>query len=464
MKKFGYIKKEFLVMNERQIIIKHALTVLAGQLAVVSFGVADTIIAGRYDPHALAILSVSAAIYITVYVGLLGILQAMLPIFAELYGAKKFLDIGKVFRQSLYVWFGLTLLGVVFLTSPDLLLQWTNVPSELHQQSISYLSILALALAPTLFFRLFSALSQSLGKPRWVTWIQIIGLMVKIPLSVLMTFGYESIPAMGLAGCAFATVLVNYSMMAVALWMLRTQEIYTRCGIWAKPEKPHWPEIKNIFSMGIPNGLSVTVEVTSFTLMALFISRLGTSAAASHQIASNMAAFLYMIPLSFSIAISARISYWRGAAQFEKMKQSMNIGFQVTMSLAFCMMLILLVLHEPLANLYSKDLEVVNMASSLLILIGLYHFVDALQTLCFFVLRSFKVTFAPALVYSTVLWGVGLLGGYQLSYEGIGNIEAMNSANAFWIMNIIGLIMVCACLISLIRLSLKQQLRDQTVI
>ena len=75
-------------MSEQRLIVKHALTVLVGQLAVVSFGVADTIIAGRYDPEALAILSISASIYITVYVGLLGILQALIPMFAELHGAK----------------------------------------------------------------------------------------------------------------------------------------------------------------------------------------------------------------------------------------------------------------------------------------------------------------------------------------------------------------------------------------
>jgi MATE family multidrug resistance protein len=74
-------------MTERQLIVKHALTILVGQLAVVSFGVADTVIAGRYDPSALAVLSVSAAIYITVYVALLGVLQALLPVFAELHGA-----------------------------------------------------------------------------------------------------------------------------------------------------------------------------------------------------------------------------------------------------------------------------------------------------------------------------------------------------------------------------------------
>ena len=84
-------------MTERKTILKHAGTVLVGQLAVVAFGVTDTIIAGQYDTQALAVLSVSSAIYVTVYVTLIGVIQALLPMFAELYGGKKFSAIGEFY-------------------------------------------------------------------------------------------------------------------------------------------------------------------------------------------------------------------------------------------------------------------------------------------------------------------------------------------------------------------------------
>ncbi|MFT5036364.1 MAG: MATE family multidrug resistance protein, partial [Litorivivens sp.] len=71
-------------MKELRIIGKHASTVLVGQLAIMAFGVADTVIAGRYSDTALAALSVGSAIYISVYVGLIGIIQALLPIWAEM--------------------------------------------------------------------------------------------------------------------------------------------------------------------------------------------------------------------------------------------------------------------------------------------------------------------------------------------------------------------------------------------
>lgn len=450
-------------MNERRIILKHASTVLVGQLAVVAFGVADTLIAGRYDPQALAVLSVSAAIYITVYVALLGVIQALLPFFAELHGAKKHAAIGETFHQSLYIWMMLSCLGILVLLSPRFFLQWTGVPEELQQQSMAYLAMMALALPPALFFRLYSSLNQSLGKPKLVTWIQIGALLFKIPISVLLTFGTAELPPLGLLGCALGTVIVNYAMIAVALWFLKTNQLYASLRIWRPLDKPNFKNILQMARVGLPNGLSVTVEVTSFTLMALFISRLGTAAAASHQIASNMAALCYMVPLSFSIAISARISFWKGAGDLAAMKNAMSLGFQFVTGLAMAMASVLWIFHQQIAQLYAKDQAVILLAAQLLVLIGFYHLVDALQTVCFFVLRSFRITLAPMLVYSVMLWGVGLPGGYVWAYQGFLGIPPLQAPHAFWITSVGALVFVCVALILLIRYSLKQQTMDAQI-
>ena len=58
--------------SELKIVSRHAGTILVGQLAVMAFGVADTVIAGRHSDSALAALSVGSALYISVYVALMG--------------------------------------------------------------------------------------------------------------------------------------------------------------------------------------------------------------------------------------------------------------------------------------------------------------------------------------------------------------------------------------------------------
>ncbi|MSQ65646.1 MAG: MATE family efflux transporter [Limnohabitans sp.] len=437
-------------MTERKIILKHAGTVLAGQLAVVAFGVTDTLIAGRYDSHALAVLSVSSAIYITVYVALIGVIQALLPMFAELYGAEKFEKIGAIFRQTLYVWLSISVIGFLILISPYFILHWTQVPVELQADIQAYLGLLALALPPALFFRLYSSFNQSIGKPRLVTWLQIGGLIIKIPLSILLVFGFSFIPEMGLMGCALATVIVTFGMALIAIVLMKTSPLYARFVLWKKLEKPEWLQLKQMARLGLPNGFSVLVEVTSFTLMALFIARLGTAAAASHQIASNMTALLYMIPLSFSIAISARVSFWIGSGNFLKMREAVIIGFQLIGLEAVLMATILWLFSREIALLYTKDPVVSDIAAELLILIGFYHLGDALQTICFFVLRSFKITLVPMLLYSVMLWGVGLSGGYLLAYIGLPGIAAMQSPHAFWIMSILALAMVSISLVYMV--------------
>ena len=99
-------------MSELSTISRHALTVLAGQLAVMAFGVTDTIVAGRYAQEALAALSIGSAVFISVYVGLMGVLQALMPVWAEQRGANAQAAIGRSVRQSLYLWAVATALGI----------------------------------------------------------------------------------------------------------------------------------------------------------------------------------------------------------------------------------------------------------------------------------------------------------------------------------------------------------------
>ena len=91
-------------MSEKTLIARHAFTVWVGQLAVMAFGVTDTVVAGRYDPTALAALSVGSAVYISVFVTLMGLLQATLPMLSELHGAQRHADMGRLMRQSIYIW------------------------------------------------------------------------------------------------------------------------------------------------------------------------------------------------------------------------------------------------------------------------------------------------------------------------------------------------------------------------
>jgi MATE family multidrug resistance protein len=398
-----------------------------------AFSLTDTLVAGRYASQALAALSVGSAVYITIFVALLGVIQAQLPVWAELRGAGREAELGRSVRQSLYLAGVASALGVAALLSPGPLLQWTEVPPALEGEVRHYLALLAVSLPFALLFRVYSTLNQSLGKPLLVTWIQIGALALKVPLSIWFAFGGLGLPAMGLAGCATATVVVNLSMAALALWMVRTQDLYRPYRLWQRLERPHGPTLRGFARLGLPTGLSVMVEVTAFTLMALFIARLGTAAAASHQVAANMAALLYMTPLALGIATSARVSYWLGAGQPARARHALAVGMRLAAGLALAFTALVALAHQPIARFYAgNDAAVVALAAGLLPWVAAYHLVDAIQAVCVFVLRSYGIATATLVVYCLMLWGVGLGGGYLAAYHGLFGLPPLQSAAAFW--------------------------------
>ena len=448
-------------MSDLSVVLRHALTVLAGQLAVMAYGVTDTIVAGRHAQASLAALSIGSALFVSVYVSLQGVLQALLPIWAEQRGAHQPLAIGRSLRQALYLCALASALGMAVLLAPGALLRWAEVPLSLQDEVTHYLAVLAFGLPPALLFRTYCTLNQALGHPLLVTWLQVLGLVIKIPLSIWFTFGGAGLPAQGAVGCAWATLVVACCQCALAVWLLRTQSLYTPLQLWQRLERPDPTQLAAFVRLGLPAGLAILVEVTSFTLMALLIARQGTLAAASHQIAANLTGVIYMVPLSLGIATSTRVSYWRGAGDEARAATVAWLGLRLTATLGVLMAATLWLVREPLAALYSPSPAVVALAASLLGWVALAHLGDALQALVAFVLRCYRVTLGPLLIYCALLWGAGLGGGYVLAYHGVGPWRDQAATPApFWAANGAALAVTAALLIWLLARTLARAQRS----
>ena len=448
-------------MSDLSVVLRHALTVLAGQLAVMAYGVTDTIVAGRHAQASLAALSIGSALFVSVYVSLQGALQALLPIWAEQRGAHQPLAMGRSLRQALYLCALASALGMAVLLAPGALLRWAEVPLSLQDEVTHYLAVLAFGLPPALLFRTYCTLNQALGHPLLVTWLQVLGLVIKIPLSIWFTFGGAGLPAQGAVGCAWATLVVACCQCALAVWLLRTQSLYTPLQLWQRLERPDPAQLAAFMRLGLPAGLAILVEVTSFTLMALLIARQGTLAAASHQIAANLTGVIYMVPLSLGIATSTRVSYWRGAGDEARAAAVAWLGLRLTATLGLLMAATLWLVREPLAALYSPSPAVVALAASLLGWVALAHLGDALQALVAFVLRCYRVTLGPLLIYCALLWGAGLGGGYVLAYHGVGPWRDQAATPApFWAANGAALAVTAALLIWLLARTLARAQRS----
>ena len=229
-----------------------------------------------------------------------------------------------------------------------------------------------------------------------------------------------------------ATLVVNCLMLLMGVYALRTLSVYHVYQLWAPMERPHLTTLLGFLRLGVPAGLSIMVEITSFTLMALFIARMGVAASGGHQIAATAAGVLYMMPLALGIASSSRVGYWQGAQRPDQVRHAMAVGLTLSAGLAVFFGSALWWGKSSLAQLFTRDPEVAVVAVGLLGWVAVYHVMDAIQTVCAFLLRCFQITLLPLAIYSVLLWGIGLGGGYVWAYQGLTGGPAEPVPSTFW--------------------------------
>ena len=433
-------------------LLKLAGPLLIGQLAVIAFGVLDTAMTARYSEEDLAALAMASAIFISIYVGLTGVVSALAPIAGQLFGAKRLDEIGEEVRQATWLALGLTVLGCFVLLNADYLLAISRVTADIEGKARLYLNILAIGLPASMGMRVLMALHNAVSRPAVITVVQLIGLGLKFPLNLLFIYGGFGIEGMGGPGCAVATVIISWFWLIITLSFVLIDRFYRPFKIFARFSAPDWHRIWTLLKLGTPIGFSYLIEVTSFTFMSLFIARLGTTALAGHQIVANMGTVIYMVPLSLSIATMTLVSQSIGANKPERAEEIGWSSVFFTTVLCIVIGIGVWVLRLHLLDLYDPPEAVKVFSIPLFLFIALYQIFDALQVTAAFILRAYRVAFWPMVIYAGSLWGVGLGGGYLLGFNVLGNTPTfLQGANGFWAGNSISLGLAACLLLYLFR-------------
>jgi len=408
-----------------------AWPVLIAQAAVMATSVIDTLMAGRLSALDLAAVGIGASIYATVFVTAMGVLLALTPVVSHHYGAGRYTEIGADVRQCAWLAVLLSIATFTSLKNPDPLLAISHLTPEVEVRVRAYLDGVAWAAPGVLFFRVFFGFTTGIGRPRPVMAFNLLGLSLKVPLNAIFMYGHFGLPALGGAGCGWSTAVTAWIMTLAAWWWCRRDADYAPYGVFARFDPPRPQALRELLKLGLPMGITFLVDVTAFTFMALFIARLGAATSAAHQIAANVAVFVFMVPLALGNATGVLVGQALGAGESRRARHAGLLGLGVACSIAALTGGAIWLGAGALARGYTTDSAVAAAAASLLAIVALYHAVDAVQAVMAQVLRGYKRATAPMVIYAVSLWGVGLGGGYLLGLTDA--FGPARGAAGFWI-------------------------------
>jgi MATE family multidrug resistance protein len=412
---------------------------LIAQLAVMGGGVIDTLMAGRISALDLAAVGIGASIYATIFVTVMGVLLALIPVVAHHHGARRFEDIGADVRQSLWLALALALIAVLLLKNPEPFLYFAKVGPLLETKVRAYLSGLAWAVPGYLLFRVFYGLTTGIGHPRPVMIFNLAALALKAPLNWVFMQGHLGLPALGGPGCGWSSAVIAWCLASLAWYWCRSEASYAPYGVFSRFEWPRWSALKELLRLGVPSGVSFLVDVSAFTFMALFIARLGPQVSAAHQIAANAAVFLFMVPTALGSATAVLAGQALGAGDGRRSRTAGLLGLGSAAAAGLLLGSAMYAGSRALAQAYTPDAAVADIAAQLLLLVAAYHLADSVQAVMIQVLRAYKRTWGPTLIYAISLWGVGLGGGYLLGLTD--TLGAARGAAGFWLAAALGLVL-----------------------
>ncbi len=440
---------------EMRQLIKIAAPILVAQIAQSSMGMIDTIMAGQVSAADMAAISIGASIWFPLVLFGHGLLLALPPTIAYLNGSGQRKRIAHQVRQGLWIVLLITIPLFVLIYNSHIIVNFMGMEERLANISSQYLQAMAFGVVAYLMMINFRGLNDGLAKTKPAMIIGFIGLLLNIPLNYIFIYGKFGVPAYGAVGCGIATAIVNWLMMIMILIYCYRAKNQRDLKLFPKLfEKPHLPTLRKLLGLGVPIALTLCAEVTLFTIVSLLIAPLGANIVASHQIALQTSSFIFMLPLSISMATTILVGQRLGEQNVEGAKQVCFTALFLGLIVASITAVLTLLFRTQIAYIFVSDQEVIAMASFLLLFAAAYQIPDSIQVIAGGALRAYKDTKAILVISLFCYWIIGMPIGY---ISGLTDwITPPLAAEGFWIGFV--LCLLCASIFLLLRLRKIQRI------
>jgi MATE family multidrug resistance protein len=429
--------------------LRLAVPVVVIQVGMMAMGVVDTIMVGHISAQALAAVALGNLYFFGLAVFAMGTLMVLDPVVAQAVGARDRPAIAHAVQRGVLLAALLAVPTAVLLTVAAPVFALVRQPAEVVPLAAAYAVRTAPGVLPFLLFIVFRQSLQAMGRTAPIVVAIIAANLANGALNWAFIFGHLGFPAMGVAGSAWATS-ISRGLLILTLWLAARRQLNPmlspiRREIW------QLEPLGRMLRLGLPIGAQHVLEFGAFALVALMMGWIGTREMAGHQIAINLAALTFMVPLGVGDAGSVLVGQAVGRGDVAGTRSAARAALACGVAFMTLTGAVFLALPVALARLYTRDLDVIAVAVLLIRIAGVFQIFDGLQVVAAGILRGLGDTRAPMLV---CLLGYWLLGIPLSAYLGF---VARQGPTGLWWGLVLGLGVVATLLLLRLRTRLARR-------
>lgn len=384
-------------------------------LGMQAMGVVDALMVGKLGGAAIAAVALGNFYFFNASVFGMGLLCAIDPVVAQAFGAGDHDGVARGVQRGVLLAAMVCVVVLLALWPVEWLLLILDQPPEVVAQTSVYTHRRALAIVPFFAFTLFRQTLQAMGPVRHILIAAGVANVVNIGVNWLLIFGNAGAPKLGVEGAGFSTAISTW-VMAVVLVLSAWPLLRPTLMPWRR-ETMHLGPFTRMLRIGVPIGVQWFFESFAFGVTALFMGWMGTASLAGHEIALNMAAMTFMVPLGISGAAAAVVGRAIGRGDMPAARRDAMAAIVCGGGVMCISGVGFMLAPHWLATRYTTEAATVAVAVSLIPLAGMFQVFDGLQAVTSGVLRGTGDTRVPAILHMVAFWGVGVPLGMYLGFR-----------------------------------------------
>jgi MATE family multidrug resistance protein len=382
----------------------------------------DVVLLGWLGPKELAAAALALSLSFGMILFAFGVLTGTSPMMASALGSRfnSVRDVRRTFRQGLWAAAMMSIPTLIVLWNAERVILFFGQDSELARLAGWFLRGYMWVIPPWMLFQVMRNFLSALERPGWVLVISTLGIPLNAIVSWSLIFGHLGMPKLGLIGGGVGSSIVWAAMALALALVILTDRQFRRFHLFGRFWRPDWPRFRQLFKLGGPIGLTMGLEGGIFSAAAYLMGIFGAPSVAAHQIALQIAATAFMVPLALGQATTVRV----GLAYGRQDRKGIGLAGWTSFGLSTAFMtftaVVMFTFPHQLITLFladtPEDATVIALGVSFLRIAALFQIVDGWQVVGAGMLRGLHDTRVPMVFALFGYWAIGLGVGVGLAF------------------------------------------------
>jgi MATE family multidrug resistance protein len=406
----------FIINNHIKNTIYLAWPLVITQVGYIITGMVDTVFLGKIGAAEQAACILSNNLYILLLVFGIGVSYATTPLVTSANQNMDLLKKASLFKNSIFLNVSVSIICFIVLFLSSGLLKYMHQPEDVIKLAVPFFNVLIFSMIPISLFFTCKQYCEGLSNTRMALFISIIGNVINIVLNYLLIYGKFGFPELGYIGSAWASFISRVFMGFSFLYLIFKSPVTKEISAVYNKVKISKKELFHLAKIGLNAGLQLTFEVAAFVIAGLMAGTFGKEQIDAHGIALSIAAFTYMFASGISSASSIRVGIYKAQDNWLEIKQAAFSSIKLVMLIMGGFAILFLMINNFLPKVFSSDLQIVNLASKLLIIAALFQLFDGIQVTIVGILRGLEDFKIPTLISLVGYWIIALPLAYWLAF------------------------------------------------